>query len=113
MISVVFGIPLRLASILTGLRSVLALNGVHFATRSCEARVDHFGDVRWRPRDQSSADPHAERDGRRNPAIDRRWRIRRNRSYHLFAGMNLAELGYDIVEHATSEGALHIVLAKA
>jgi dihydrofolate reductase len=32
---------------------------------------------------------------------------------HLYAGMNLAGLGYDIVEHATSDGALHVVLAKA
>lgn len=31
---------------------------------------------------------------------------------HVFAGMNLPALGYDIVEHAASESALHVVLAK-
>ncbi len=31
---------------------------------------------------------------------------------HLFTGMNLPALGYDIAEHAASEAALHVVLAK-
>ena len=31
---------------------------------------------------------------------------------HLFSGMNLPALGYDIVEHAASESALHVVLAR-
>jgi dihydrofolate reductase len=31
---------------------------------------------------------------------------------HVFGGMNLPALGYDIVEHAASESALHVVLAK-
>jgi len=31
---------------------------------------------------------------------------------HVFAGMNLPALGYDVVEHAASESAFHIVLAK-
>jgi dihydrofolate reductase len=32
---------------------------------------------------------------------------------HVFADMNLRALGYDTVEHAASDAALHIVLAKA
>ena len=31
----------------------------------------------------------------------------------FFAGMNLAKLGYDIVEHATSQGAPHVVPERA
>ena len=31
----------------------------------------------------------------------------------VFEGMNLPALGYDIVEHAASESALHVVLARA
>jgi dihydrofolate reductase len=31
---------------------------------------------------------------------------------HVFGGMNLPALGYDIVEHAASESALHVVLRK-
>ena len=31
---------------------------------------------------------------------------------HIFEGMNLPALGYDVVEHVASESALHIVLAK-
>ena len=32
---------------------------------------------------------------------------------HLLSGISLPALGYDIVEHAASESALHVVLAKA
>ena len=31
---------------------------------------------------------------------------------HIFEGMNLPALGYDVVEQVASESALHIVLAK-